>query len=252
MMDKDYILENGILELHLLGELNESKQIEVEQALTTDVELKGIFNDLEASFENLAFENAINPPTTVKDNLTQSVQTKIIPLQKTNPLKTYLGIASAIAACLLIGLVWLFMDLDQTKQQLKLVENQKSEEINGLNSEIETVNKWLDIISSPDVTQYVVNGNGLAPNAKIVNYINHKEKLVVINTKKLPILDDDHDYQMWADVNGEMINMGLITKNAPLLVMNYIDMAESINITIEPAGGSEHPNVSQLIGNVYL
>ena len=173
MMDKDYILENGILELHLLGELNESKQIEVEQALTTDVELKGIFNDLEASFENLAFENAINPPTTVKDNLTQSVQTKIIPLQKTNPLKTYLGIASAIAACLLIGLVWLFMDLDQTKQQLKLVENQKSEEINGLNSEIETVNKWLDIISSPDVTQYVVNGNGLAPNAKIVNYINH-------------------------------------------------------------------------------
>jgi anti-sigma-K factor RskA len=255
MMDKDYILENGILEIYLLSEFNETEQIEVERAINTNSELESIFIDLEANFEKLAFENAINPPPAVKDNLIQSIGTKIIPLQKTKYLRTYLGIASGIAACLFIGFIWLYTNLDQTKKQLQIVENQKlqfSEEINGLNSKIETADKLLDMISSPDVEQYVVKGNSLAPDAQIVNYINHKEKLVVINTKSLPMLDDEHDYQMWADVEGKMINMGLISKNASLVVMNYIEKAESLNITIEPEGGSDNPNVAQLIGNVYL
>lgn len=255
-MDKDYILENGILELYLLSELNETEQVAVEHAINFLSDLKSIFTELEANFEKLAFENAINPPQAVKDNLTQSlVRTKIIPLQKTKSLRTYLGIASEIAACLLIGFIWLYLNLDQTKKQLQIVENQKlqfSKEINGLNSKIETADKLLDMISSSDVKQYVVKGNSLAPDAQIVNYINHKEKLVVINTKSLPILDNEHDYQMWADVEGKMINMGLISKNASLVVMNYIEKAESLNITIEPKGGSDNPNVAQLVGNVKL
>lgn len=65
-------------------------------------------------------------------------------------------------------------------------------------------------------------------------------------------LNAEHDYQMWADVEGEMINMGLIDNKKDLLAMNYIENAESLNITIEPLGGSEHPDVSRSISNVYL
>ena len=90
------------------------------------------------------------------------------------------------------------------------------------------------------------------PEAKVVSYVNHKTKSVVINTERLPKLDAEHDYQMWADVEGEMINMGVISKDKNLLAMNYIDHAESLNITIEPAGGNDHPTVSRLVTNVYL
>ena len=82
--------------------------------------------------------------------------------------------------------------------------------------------------------------------------MNHITKSVVINTERLPNLDEDHDYQMWADVEGEMINMGVISKSNKLTDMTYIDHAESLNITIEPAGGSDHPTVERLISNVYL
>ncbi len=78
------------------------------------------------------------------------------------------------------------------------------------------------------------------------------DTLGVINTKKLPQLDADHDYQMWADVDGEMIDMGVIPKNKELIAMTYINNAESLNITIEPAGGNDHPTVERLISNVYL
>ena len=74
----------------------------------------------------------------------------------------------------------------------------------------------------------------------------------MINTERLPDLDADHDYQMWADVEGEMINMGVISKDKKLMAMNYIDHSESLNITIEPAGGNDHPTVERLVTNVYL
>ena len=49
-----------------------------------------------------------------------------------------------------------------------------------------------------------------------------------------------------------MISMGVLDRTKNLLTMNYIDNAESLNITIEPLGGNDHPTVSRLVSNVYL
>ena len=73
-----------------------------------------------------------------------------------------------------------------------------------------------------------------------------------MNSRGLDPLDTEHTYQMWADVDGEMINMGLVPAEQDYIPLRYIDKAESLNITIEPAGGSEHPTVEQLISNIYL
>lgn len=257
-MNRAYILEHGILEQYLLGELTADEQVQVERVLNIDTDLKNELDILEANFEKMAFENAINPPNQVKANLMQSIkasQTKIIPLQKANPYKTYLYIASSIAACLLIGTIWMFSELNNTDQQLQIAEEQKAsllEDIQGLTSNLEYATKYFEIVNSTDTKQYILTGNDLAPNSKVISYVNHKSKSVIINTKELPKLDSEHDYQMWADVDGVMIDMGVISKEASLLAMNYIDKAESLNITIEPAGGNDHPTVSRLVTNVYL
>jgi hypothetical protein len=49
-----------------------------------------------------------------------------------------------------------------------------------------------------------------------------------------------------------MIDMGVILKNEPMLAMKYIPNATSLNITIEPLGGNDHPTVERLVSNVYL
>jgi len=257
-MDKAYILKHGILEQYLLGELNADEQLQVEHVLNADADLKNKFTILETNFEKMAFENAINPPKEIKTNLMQNIkasQSKVIPIQKPNPLKTYLYIASGIAACLLIGVFWMFTKLNNTNKQLQIVEEQNQlllKDIEGLTSNLESTSQYFEIINSPDTEQYILAGNDLAPNSKIVSYVNHNNKSVIINTKQLSKLDSEHDYQMWADVEGEMINMGVIDKDKQLLAMNYIDNAESLNVTIEPAGGNDHPTVSRLVTNVYL
>lgn len=258
MINKAYIIEHGVLEQYLLGELTADEQIQVERVLNIDADLKNKFDVLEANFEKMAFENAINPPNEVKINLMQNInasQTKIIPLQNSNPFKAYLYAASGIAACLLLGTFWMFTQLNKSNKQLQIVEEQNQlliKDIEGLTNNLEYTSQYFNIINSPDTEQFILTGNDLAPNSKVVSYVNHKNKSVIINTKELQKLDADHDYQMWADVEGKMINMGVIDKEKQLLAMNYIDNAESLNITIEPAGGNDHPTVSRLVTNVYL
>ena len=259
-MKRDDIIKSGILEQYILGELDANKQLEVENALNSDSELKIYFNSLESTFEDLANDHAINPPAHIKTGLLKSIKDYSNYKNKQSDEsgvsnKTLFSIAASIAAVLLVGVLWMFTELNNTKQQLQLVEEQNQlllEDINSVTTNLESTSKWLEIINSPDAKQYVLNGNSLSPTSKVISYVNNADKSVIINTKKLAKLDTTKDYQMWADVEGEMINMGIIDTSKELLAMTYIDHAESLNITIEPKGGNDHPTVSNLISNVYL
>ena len=257
MMDKKYILDNGLLEQYLLGELNAQDCEQIEQALASDAELRAQFDTLEKDFEILGLENAIAPPKSIKHQLIQDIrEAKDTKNNKSNSnLKFYLGIAASVAALLLLGSFWMYNELSNIKQQLQTVETEKTElndKLNTLNQQLENETALFATLTHPDTQQYVLKGNTLMPDGKVVSYVNHSTKSVVINTERLPKLDDAHDYQMWADVEGEMINMGVISKDQNLMAMTYIDHTESLNITIEPAGGNDHPTVSQLVTNVYL
>lgn len=257
MMDKKTILDNGLLEQYLLGELNAQECEQIEQVLASDTELKAQFDALEKDFEILGLENAIEPPKGIKHQLIQDIREarESKNNKSNNNLKFYLGIAASVAALLMLSSFWMYNELSDVKQQLQTVETEKTElndKLNILNQQLENETALFATVTHPDTEQYVLKGNTLMPDGKVVSYVNHSTKSVVINTERLPKLDDAHDYQMWADVEGEMINMGVIAKDQNLMAMTYIDHAESLNITIEPAGGNDHPTVSQLVTNVYL
>ncbi len=129
-MDKTYILEQGILELYVLGELNKSEQQQVEDAIRQYPELKIELETIEAKFETIAFEHAIQAPDIVKRNLMNEVshdKSKTIPLQTQNNSKNYLAFAASIAALLLVGSIYFYSELNTTKQQLQLVNDQNKE-----------------------------------------------------------------------------------------------------------------------------
>ena len=259
MIDKNNIKESGLLEQYLLGQLDTVQENEISTLINSDEELKAYFNDLETSFEKLGSENAIQPPKMVKDKLLDQIRSNALndaaEIKRLPTYKRYFAIAASIAALLLLGNIWFFTQLNALKTEVKVAGEENSRlnsNIETFSQELENLNNWFTSISNPNVEQYVLQGNSLMPNAKAISYVNHIDKSVIVNTQALPKLDDDKDYQMWADVEGEMINMGLIDLEDDLIAMTYIDNAESLNITIEPKGGSEHPTVSQLISNVYF
>lgn len=260
MMDREYIIENNMLEQYLLGDLNRAEQLQVEEMLQKDADLKAQYSSMEIYFEKLARENSITPPGNVKDLLFSRMtkpSEKVVPRgSKTrSPYQAYFYVAAAIAAILFIGSFWMYNQISEANQQIRITQEENSDlknDVKTLNDQLTEASFTKYILDAPETEKYEIKGNAQAPDVKITGYINHKYKAVVIDTKDLPVLDDEHDYQMWSDVEGNMVNMGVIDKNQDLLVMNYIDKAESLNITMEPAGGSEHPTVSNLVANIIL
>lgn len=259
-------MENGILERYLLDELTDEEILAVEKALDNDPELKAYLIDLELSFERLAMENSIVPPSHLKSDLMQSVMHKVngdnddninevaevVPARKMN---TRFLVAASLAGLLLLNSVWLYNQWQSSQTQLEELQvetNSLKDQMESIESQLADSNLLLEAINSPEVEKYIMKGNDLSPTSVAIAYVNDESKSVVLNCKGLSELSDDQTYQMWADVEGEMINMGVIPKGVDMVELNYIDYAESLNITIEPDGGNDHPTVERLITNVTL
>ena len=250
-MEKKRILEEGLLELYLTGELSEEMTTAVEEALEQDASLKEHFDALEADFERMGMEQAIAPPVIVKERIKNSISQPRI--RKINWVP--LSIAAGFALIFGLSTFWLYVkwqDAESNLNTLQLTTSQLQQQIDNLSSEFRLTSNRLESINNPNVIPLVLYGNQKAPNGKAVAYINHKSQLVFVNPKGLPALPADKTYQMWSDVDGEMINMGIVPTDKELITLKYIENAESLNLTIEPVGGSEHPTVEELVSNVII
>ncbi|MEL6917551.1 MAG: anti-sigma factor [Bacteroidota bacterium] len=261
-MDRNSIKEDGILEQYLLGELNREQRAEVHSILQEDPELKKHFSTMEADFERLAMENAIAPHPRVKESLEKALakaetpptqDSKVVPLK--NNKRSYFYAAASLAAIFLLSSFWLYNQWQSSEENLQVLQNKTSdlqERLVTLEKNYEETNGRYQTINNPNVIPLLLTGNQVLPGSRAVAYVNHRTKQVVLNPQGLPALESDKTYQMWADVDGVMINMGVVPIDEELISLKYIDKAESLNITIEPAGGNDHPTVENLISNVYL
>ncbi len=260
-MDKKKILEDGLLEQYLLGELDAETRQGVAAALANDMDLRAQFDALEEDFERIAFENAVEPPKKVRDALAASItdtteETPVRTLSNTNTQRnTGFWVAASVAAVVAFGAVWMYNQWQASEENLKALETQTAalqERLSNLEANYEETASRYQQINNTNVVPLLLMGNEKSPSSKATAYVNHQTKEVILNAKGLRVLDKDHTYQMWADVEGEMINMGLVKTDEDYIILRYIDHAESLNITIEPAGGNDHPTVENLISNVVL
>lgn len=258
-MDKKKILEDGLLEQYLLGELDDKTLEMVETAMAGDADLRAQFEALEADFERIAFENAVDPPLSVRQGLETQLsemndEKRVRSLASSRP-NTSFWIAASLAALMAFGAVWIYNQWLASEENLKTLETQTAalqERLSKLEENYEETNSRYQQINNPNVVPLVLVGNAKSPSSRATAYVNHQTKEVILNTKGLRTLDEEHTYQMWADVAGEMVNMGVLSNNKDYVLLRYIEDAESLNITIEPVGGNDHPTVENLISNVVL
>jgi len=263
-MDKKKILEDGLLEQYLLGELSDEQEILIQKVLKEDADLRTIFEGLEEEFEKIAFENAILPPDSVKKALRKAIETsgentKVRDISGPKKNDTFntgrLAVAASFAAIFALSSFWLYNRWQTAEDNLRTFQEQTialQDRLSNLEQTFEVTNKRYQTINNRNVIPLLLKGNRIFPQSRAVAYVNHTTKSVLVNSQGLPPLEEDKTYQMWADVDGVMINMGLLPADTDLIPLKYIDRAESFNITIEPAGGNDHPTVENLISNVLL
>ena len=256
MAKREEIIASGILERYILGELNPEEIRDLETELEADKQLREELSLMEKDLESLAMENAIPAPAITKGKILKAIEpeTKVVQLKRSER-NTYFAIAASLAVLFMLTSGWLFKEIRQTKSDIEVVQTENTElqnQLEQVKTQYKQTQDWYAAINDPDTDRYLMTGNLKMPQAKVVSYVNNEKKEVYLNTAGLPELQADEDYQLWGDVDGEMIDMGVIPKGEAMVAMRYLEDAESLNITIEPAGGSDHPTVTRLITNVYL
>ena len=252
-----HIIESGLLEMYLLGQTDTQQTEEIDALLEASPILKSAFEELEDLQFEMTETIATAPPPILKDTIKtairkESAQSTPAKVQKRN-LSPWLPWAAAI----LLG-VWAISsyisnkDLGQELAELKTEMNNHKIQSAELERQLEFANMELSFFNNPQTQRIELNGNRLSQNFEVIAYWNNELKKAKLATINLPDLPDNQVYQMWADVDGEMLDLGVLNPDLDMVNCKFLERAESLNITIEPEGGSEHPTVSRLVANAYL
>lgn len=253
-------LESGLLESYLLGETTMEESNKVERYVRDFPEVKKAYNSLEATIEQWAGMQAKSPPADLKNNILKEInKLDETPIKSIKPSSesNWRLMAATVAAILFSVLSFLFWN---EKEKLHTANELLVEELNAVEKEslvereqCAVLEKQFHLLNDPNTGKYILNGNEKAAEFQAIAFWNKETQQSYLNIISFPELPEKKCLQMWADVDGEMINVGILKKEENKLVaIPFKINATSLNITIEPDGGSEHPTVTDLISIVVI
>jgi anti-sigma-K factor RskA len=275
---KAYI-ESGVLELYVLGDLSPEEALQVEEMASQNPEVRDEIAAIEQAMEQYAMQNAVEPSADVETRLfeklglsevEENVNVQPEPIYTEEPriirldgsdakVKTLRYALVACIALLVVSTAALFITynkLNAAHDQIASL-NLDKQKFAGVVSKLEFENQGLDnmaaMADSKEWATIRMAGQAFSPASKMKVYWNKKDKSVLINyvAMDLPKTDAQHEYQLWALVNGKPVSLGVFgktdsTNNEALVKMQAIQEAQAFAVTLEPMGGSINPTMDKL------
>lgn len=242
-------LDTDLLEKYLLGTTSPEESNQVERYIAMYPEVRKTYNELQVNLETYANLYALKTPEGLKTKILNRIKAQNTGRRK---FQRY-AVAASIAAMLFAGSSYFFWNQNQNLQDENIIVNNKIRNLEeDMKEQLEDVRNQFIVLNNPQTKKYQVNGNKKAKELKAVAYINPVKKLSYINVRNLPNLPDNQCYQMWAEVNGEMVNLGVIKNVVDKDRLRPLPYAENAvgYITIEPQGGNDTPTVQNIVANI--
>jgi anti-sigma-K factor RskA len=242
-------LDSDVLERYLLEDTTELETLQAERYIAMYPEVRKVYNELQDNLESYAKLYAVETPNGLKEKIVARIRS-----EKAGRKKFFrYAMAASFIAVLFATASFFFWDQNQSLQEENTMVSNKIKLLEeNMKQQLEDVRNQFIVLNNPQTKRYNVNGNTKAKELKAIAYINPVKKLSYINVKKLPNLPEDQCFQMWAEVNGEMLNLGILeqaTNNENLMALPYAKNAVGY-ITIEPKGGNENPTVENIVANI--
>ncbi len=269
-------MESGILELYVLGQLNALEQAEVEAMAAKHPEIKQELEAIEIAMEQYAQQHAVTPNQDIESKILAQISSApiqedppIIPLNYApyeSKIKTLRIALAACAALLVVSGIALYNThnkLGNAKEQIAILSVEKEQyttTVNYMKQSNADLQKIADMVDNPAWKIVQLAGTKMDPKAKMVVYWDTSKQDVIVDQSKmqLPVNDTEHQYQLWALVNGKPVDLGVFDVKADsskiLINMKAIAGAQTFAVTLEKRGGSPTPTMAQLIvaGNVAI
>ncbi|NKI28043.1 anti-sigma factor [Arenibacter sp. 6A1] len=242
-------LDTDLLEKYLLGNTTQEESMQVERYIAMHPEVRETYDELQENLEMFAKLHAISPPEGLKERILNRVKSDNVRRTK---FYQY-AVAASFSALVFAGASYFFWNQNQSLQEENHIVNNKIQTLEeNMRLQLEEVRNQFIVLNNPKTKRLKVNGNEKAKELKAVAYVNPVKKLSYINLSKLPNLPDNKCYQMWAEVNGQMINLGIVQEandSEKLMPLPYGENAIGY-ITIEPTGGNSTPTTENIVANI--
>ena len=235
-------LQSDMLDRYIMGTTSVSEDIQIEHYIETYPEIAKEYLRLQDHLEILAKSNAVEAPRFILDAIHNEIENESVRVLPKEKSKTpWFSIAASIIALVFAGQSFV---LYQQNLELKQENDVVVEEIFDLRSDISENNSKLDEVmrqflklNNPETEKYVLRGNERAKDLKTVAYINAVDKTSMIDVVSLPQLPEDQNYQIWAEMQDRMVNLGILDPSErKLQQIPYMENALGLSITIEPQG----------------
>lgn len=280
---KAYI-ESGILELYVLGDLSPNEKAEVLEMASKHPEIKAELAAIEDALEGYALENAVEPPAHLKDKVLNSLLTsfaddrtfptkpfnekddlaqpytssadvednvRTLPASRSNSFYKYAFAACLAALIVSLGALYNTNNkLNESQSQIALLQSKNqnfADRVNYLENDV-------TVSHDPSFKIIELQGTKKAPSDKLTIAWSPVKKKVMISLPDMKLAgnDKDHQYQLWAIVNGKPVDLGVFDVKADTTATGMIEMKPVANaavfaVTLEKRGGVPSPTMDQMV-----
>lgn len=270
-MDLKGLINSELIEQYVLGLTSEKDSKAVQCLSSIYPEIKEEITSLQLVFEKLAADQAINPPEYLKSKIMNVIENEkqigidTVPIlaithnnnivkKETNKINYYL-VAASVLIILFSGFLYVSVKnqnivLDQSIAKLEKEKTLKNEQLMSQINLVENQKLIQSILTDKNTVKIELNSVKQTPD-KVNVYWNKTQSQLVFKSENLNKLNENQQYQLWAIVNGEPTDMGvleseLIQNNSIVLIKN-INNPQAFAITIEPKGGSKTPTLAAMV-----
>lgn len=253
-MNTEEYISSGIVESYVLGLASDEESREFEKMCSQYPEVLQVRNAFELALEKQALENAITPSTGLKAKIFETISSEgkivsmhAVPARNSDlPITGWLKYAAAACLILLAGSLYWNISLYNKNKNL-------SNDYNNTVAKLNDVEKDIQILqSNPNVKMASMKGQEISPASYATVYWDTASQDVYLMVNNIPKPASDKQYQLWAFLDGQPIDMGIIEiKEKPLQLyrLKKAQAAQAFAITLEKKGRSD---ISKPGGDVYV
>lgn len=261
MSSKEYI-ESGIIETVIMGMGSPEEAAELYFKRKQDPVIDSYASVCEQWLEDMLRQHSVPPPARSREVFLQFIsgsksdssasltEGKIVSFHTR---KTVLRWIAAASIVLLVGSgilnIYLYREFSKTKQAYEEASTGNAllaSENGHYKAVMNDLRQRNDIYTSPGVYKIALSGVAGKENFQATVFWNKQtaETYLVINN--LPAPPPGKQYQLWALVDGQPIDAGVVPDCPVLCKLTAVNEAQAFAITLEKAGGSVSPDLTQL------
>ena len=277
-MNIEEIKISGLLELYVLGQLSEAETRKVYDWMEAFPEIRKEVRELEQTMEVYAQSTAITAPPSVLNNVLAEIDsssneppsskssfTKSAPQKITNANGGIPGWLKGLLFLSLLGLAAALFAMFKNGNEVTTLENRYQTLIDSCDAQSTTSNQQIDFLNqhieqlvqlaNPKNKTIQIQATEKYPQTDIILYTNSEDNRNFIKINSLPTLAASQSFQLWSLKGTDAPNPMDVFEQLPvdaILEVGHVDAPDAYAITIEPKGGSQSPNLEELIGVMAL